>query len=150
VVGLLWLEVEAAAPPRAGWRDGFRSFAEAIRDVIYRHPRAGPLVVAQTIMPTPALRLVQSHVAAARDVGVPEAEAYALLRTVTSYALGSALNAVAWGNGQPGCAPAVSDLLRPGTPEDLAGVAEVFCGQSDLDRQFEHGLDLMLRGVPWP
>jgi len=30
-------------------------------------------------------------------------------------------------------------------PEDLAGVAEVFCDQSDPEGQFLLGLDLMLR-----
>lgn len=72
--------------------------------------------VGHSIMPTSALRLVQTHVATATHAGTPQAEAYALLRTVMSYALGSAINAVAWGRGEPGCAPSVSDLLRPGTP----------------------------------
>ncbi|SFB62777.1 hypothetical protein SAMN05216266_13159 [Amycolatopsis marina] len=82
---------------------------------------------------------------------VPEASAYASLRTVTSYALGAALNEVAWGSGQEGCRPtAIGDLLRPDVPPELAEVAEVFCGQSDPGAQFDLGLGLMLRGMDTP
>jgi TetR/AcrR family transcriptional regulator, tetracycline repressor protein len=95
-------------------------------------------------MPTPALRSVQTQISAAIDAGVPEDYAYALLRTITSYALGYALAYVGWGLGFRGCAPTVSDLLRPGTPDELAEVAEVFCGRADPDAQFELALDLML------
>jgi TetR/AcrR family tetracycline transcriptional repressor len=78
----------------------------------------------------------------------PEARAYARLRTITSYALGTALNDVAWGCGQEGCRPTtVGELLRPDVPQQLAEVAEVFCGQSDPDAHFEIGLGLMLRGI---
>jgi TetR/AcrR family tetracycline transcriptional repressor len=147
VVELLWSAVEDAAPATPDWRDGFRSFAHAVRDVVHRHPNAAPLIVSQTIMPAPALRLIRSHITAATGSGIPEAEAYALLRTIASYALGSALAEASWGGGNPGpgCAPSVRDLLRPGIPDELAGVAEVFCGQSDQDAQFKLGLTLMLR-----
>lgn len=147
VVELLWSEVESAAPPRGDWREGFRLFAHALRDVVRRHPYAAPLITSQQVMPVPALRIVQSHIATATDGGTPEAQAYALLRTITSYALGSALAEVSWGMGGAGCAPMVSDLLRPGVPDGLVGVAEVYCGQSDPDAQFELGLDLMLHGI---
>ena len=147
VVELLWSEVEGAAPVTDDWRDGFRLFAHALRDVVRRHPYAAPLMTSQQVMPVPALRLVETHITAAIEGGAPQAQAYALLRTITSYALGSALAEVSWGIGGPGCAPRVGDLLRPGVPDKLAGVAEVFCGQSDPDAQFELGLDLMLRGI---
>jgi TetR/AcrR family tetracycline transcriptional repressor len=148
VVELLWTEVEQSAPPRTDWVQGVRSFAHATREMIRRHANAAPLITSQSFMPQPALRIVKSHATAiARGGGVRDDEAYALLRTVTSYALGCAYNEVSWGQGDPACAPAVPDLLRPGTPDDLAAVANVFCGQYDLDAQFELGLDLMLRGI---
>ncbi|MPZ88128.1 MAG: TetR family transcriptional regulator, partial [Nitriliruptorales bacterium] len=153
VVELLWSEAESAAPATPDWREGLRSFAHALRDVVRRHPNAAALITSQQVMPEPALRAVQAHITSATDRGIPEERAYALLRTITSYALGSALAEVSWGLGAPGCAPAVSDLLRPGVPGELVGVAEVFCGQCDLDAQFELGLDLMLRGIEctqWP
>lgn len=54
---------------------------------------------------------------------------------------------MSFGAGRVGCAPTVSELLRPGLPAELVGIAEVFCGQSDSDAQFQLGLDLMLRGT---
>lgn len=147
VVELLWAEVEQHAPGDGDWREAVRTLARATRDMLHRHPRAAPLITSQSIMPVSALRVVKTHVTALVSHGIAEQDAYALLRTVISYALGSALNEVAWGYGQQGCAPAVSDLLRPDTPEELAGVADVFCGQCDPRAQFALGLDLMLRGA---
>jgi TetR/AcrR family tetracycline transcriptional repressor len=147
VVGLLHSEVEHAAPAKDDWRESVRSYANALRNVVHRHPNAAPLINSQQVMPAPALRVVQTQVAALVCHGIQKQDAYALLRTVTSYALGAAFNEVSWSCGAPGCTPAVSDLLRPGTPDELAVVAEVFCGQYNLDAQFELGLDLMLRGI---
>lgn len=148
VVEELWVEVENAAPAKSDWREGYRSFAQALRDVVYRHPNAASLIISHGIMPAPALRCVKAHISAASGNGVAEARAYAWLRTITSYALGTALNEVAWGYGQDGCRPtAVSELLRLGIPPGLAEVAEVFCGQFDAEAQFELGLELMLRGI---
>lgn len=147
VVVLLWAEVEQTAPLDGDWRAGVRALAHGMRDMVHRHRNAAPLITNQSIMPQPALRVVQTHVATLVRSGIREDMAYALLRTVTSYALGSAFNEISWGQGDPGCTPAVRDLVRPGTPDDLVGVAEVFCGQYDAGAQFDLGLDLMLRGV---
>ncbi len=150
VVELLWSqvesEVERAAPAEGGWRQGVRAFARALRDIVHRHPNAAPLITSQQIMPAPALRVVRAHITAATEAGEPQERAYALLRAITTYALGSALAEVSWGLGQA-CAPSVSDLLRPGIPDELAAVAEIFCGHGAPDAQFELGLDLMLRGL---
>lgn len=147
VVELLWSEVERAAPPSPDWREGFRSFAQALRDVAHRHANAAPLIITQSVMPAPALRVIQAHIAAATHGGRTEGDAYALLRTIAVYALGSTLTEVTWSAGHLGCVPAVSDLLRPGTPAELAAVADNFCGQHDPDAQFALGMDLMLRGI---
>lgn len=146
VVELLFSEVEAAAPAGDDWREGLRVFAHALRDVVRRHPYAAPLITTQRAIPVPALRVVRAHLSSATNGGTPEAGAYALLRTITWYALGSALVQVSWGMDEQPCAP-ISDLLPPGVPDDLVGIAEVYCGQSNPDAEFELGLDLMLRGI---
>jgi TetR/AcrR family tetracycline transcriptional repressor len=146
VVEALWSEVEHAAGAQQDWVQGVRSLAHALRDVVRRHPNAAALVIGHPIMPVPALRTIRAHVSAAADAGWSEQRAYALLRPVTSYALGSALAEVRWGVGDP-CAPSVEDLLRPGVPAELAQVAGVFCGQADPDAQFDLGLNLMLQGM---
>ncbi|MQA63881.1 MAG: TetR family transcriptional regulator [Actinophytocola sp.] len=148
VVEELWLEVEHGAPAQADWRDGYRSFARALRDMVYRHANAATLITSHVSMPAASLRCIRTQIAAASGNGVPEDRAYAWLRTITSYALGTALNDVAWGAGQETCqARTVAELLRAGIPPDLAEVAEIFCGQADAEAQFELGLGLMLRGI---
>lgn len=148
VVEALWVEVENAARADSDWRQGYRSFANAVRDTVHRHPNAASLIISHGIMPAPALRCIRTQITAATQNGVPEARAYAWLRTIVSYALGTALNDVAWGSGREGCRPdTVEELLRPDIPPELAEVAEVFCGQADPDAQFELGLSLMLRGI---
>jgi TetR/AcrR family transcriptional regulator, tetracycline repressor protein len=146
VVELLWFEVEQAAPAEEDWRHGVRAFARALRQVVHRHPNAAPLITHQQIIPAPALRVVKAHITAAIDAGEPPERAYALLRTITTYALGSSLAEVSWGMGED-CAPSVADLLRPDVPDELAAVAEIFCGRANPDAEFELGLDLMLRGL---
>lgn len=146
VVELLWSEVEEAAPVGPDWCESLRTLARAIRAVVHRHPNAGPLMVSQSIMPVAALRTVRTYRIAGTDSGLPEDQAYDVLRTIWTYALGSALSDLNWRCG-PGCMPTARDLLRPGTPDELAEIADVFCGQHDPDKQFELGLELMLRGL---
>jgi TetR/AcrR family tetracycline transcriptional repressor len=147
VVELLWSEVEQAAPATPDWRDGVRSLAHAVRDVVHRHPNAAPMIISQPTIPASALRVVQAHVVAAVNHGLTNETAYALLRSITTYALGWSLAEVGLRGGPPGCSPAVSELLRPGVAEDLVEVAENFCVRHDPEAEFEFGLHLMLRGI---
>jgi AcrR family transcriptional regulator len=146
VVELLWAEIETAAPATGDWHSDYRAFGHALWDVISCHPNAGARIISREIMPTPALRLIRDHIAAAVAAGVPEQRAYALLRTVTSFALGHALAYLNWDQ-CAGCAPVIADLLRPDVPAELVDIAQNFCGQSNLQAEFELGLDLMLRGI---
>ncbi|MEU9207773.1 TetR/AcrR family transcriptional regulator C-terminal domain-containing protein [Streptomyces sp. NPDC048415] len=148
VVETLWDEVERAAPAQADWRTGARTLARAIRDVMHHHPQAASLITVRQLMPVAALRTVQTHLATMTGSGIPEDRAYALLRTIWTYALGTAQAEICWDTCRDSTRrPAVGDLLRPQTPAELAAVAEIFCGRHDPDAQFELGLDLMLRGI---
>lgn len=148
VVEQLWTEVEHAAPADHDWQQGYRSYARALREMIHRHPNAAALTISHGSMPTPALRCIRTHITTATDSGVPEERAYAWLRTITSYALGTAFNDVNWNSDQSVCRTTnVAELLPSDVAPELADVAEIFCGQADPDAQFELGLDLMLRGI---
>lgn len=150
VVVTMWEEIEdslGAVDLDDDWCAALRSFAYAVRDVIRRHPNAAPLMSSQQIMPRPALRIVGAYTQAALRSGINEPRAHDILRTINSYALGSAFVEIRWGIGSVGCAPSVDDLLRPDVPDDLASIAHAFCGNSNADKQFELGLDLMLRGL---
>ncbi|WP_034271481.1 TetR/AcrR family transcriptional regulator [Haloechinothrix halophila] len=148
VVEQLWSEVEDAALVDGDWRKGYESFAYSLREMVHRHPGAAFLITSHGIMPASSLRCIQAHITAATDSGVSEERAYAWLRTITSFALGTAFNDVAWSSSQQECQPnTVAELVRPDVPPELVAVAEIFCGQADPDAQFELGLDLMLRGI---
>ncbi|HEY1570927.1 MAG TPA: TetR/AcrR family transcriptional regulator [Pseudonocardiaceae bacterium] len=149
VVELLWTEIETAAPATGDWRAGYRAFGHALWDVISGHPNAGPLVCTRQIIPAAALRIIRDHIASATASGVHEQRAYALLRTISSFALGHVLVYLNW-SPCSGRAPTVTDLLSSDLPAELVNVAENFCGQSNLQVEFELGLDLMLRGIAFP
>lgn len=148
VLETLWARIETAAPPSEDWCDGARALAHAIRDIIRQHPNAAALIPHRPYMPIPALRLVRDHVAAATGAGIPADRAYAVLRTLTTYALGSACAELC-------CTcttrqQSVEQLLRADTPADLATVAEIFCGRANPDTEFDLGLDLMLNAAIEP
>jgi TetR/AcrR family tetracycline transcriptional repressor len=145
LVETMWAEIEDAAPATVDWRQGFRGVGHAIRDTVRGHPRAAVLLTSRALMPEAALRTVRDHIAAAVAAGEPVENAHALLRTVTTYALGTALAYCNWEHCGVDSPPTVGGLLRPDVSEELAAVAHVFCGQADPDAQFELGLDLMLR-----
>ena len=145
VLELLWSDIEAASPVSESWLDSARELARSMRAVVVAHPHAAPLITSRPFMPTAALRVVQAHISNAVNAGIAEERAYIVLQTLTTYALGSAFAEVSWGTGDP--TRPVKQLLRPGTPEDLVGVAEVFCGQADPSAMFEFGLASMLRGL---
>lgn len=147
VVESLWAEVEEAAPAAADWRATLIAYTGAIRATVKRHPKAAALIFSQQVMPDAALRTIRTHVTVLMSDGFSRDHAYDVMRTFASYVLGSALAEVTWDLGSDGCTPEVSDLLRPDTPEELAGVAQIFCGQSNFDAQFQLGLDLMLAGL---
>ncbi|MGH3343770.1 MAG: TetR/AcrR family transcriptional regulator [Carbonactinosporaceae bacterium] len=147
VVEALWEEVETAARAGSDRREGLHALAHAVRDMVRRHPNAASLIFSQHVMPQAALRIVQLHQRALVEAGFEESRAYDLLRTIWSYAFGSAFAEITWDTADPGCAVDVRQLIRPGTPAELPAVADMFCGQSDAAAQFELGLDLMLRGL---
>ena len=101
-------------------------------------------------MPQAELRVVRARVAAPLvEAGFGESRAYDVLRTFSSYVFhvkGSALVEVL-GPRSGGCAPVVRLPAASWHPEDLAGVADVFCAPSDPDGQFTLGLDLRLAGL---
>nr|WP_256127727.1 TetR/AcrR family transcriptional regulator C-terminal domain-containing protein [Arthrobacter sp. SDTb3-6] len=146
----MWDEIEAADRAAEDWDAGLRSLARVIRDVVRRHPNAAPLIFSQQVMPASALRTVQIHTLALVSAGFAEAQAYDLVRTITSYSLGSAFTEITWSSTADGCVADVVQMLRPGTPPELSAVAEIFCGLPDVDAQFELGLELMLRGIASP
>lgn len=152
LVDLMWSEIDTDTARFPGWEPAARGLADALRALVQRHPNAAPLIMTRQIIPVNALRVADAYLRAMRDDGVPEQSAAALLRTLISYALGQTLAEVRYA--PPGAADddaerarRVRTLIPDGTPGDLAHVANLVCGECGTTRQFDIGIDLMIRGL---
>jgi AcrR family transcriptional regulator len=158
IVEIMSAEVEM--PPAAGpdWRDALRRLARSLREVIRRHPAAAPLLVSRNVMPTRRLEVIDAYLRVLRHAGFPAGRALDVLRTVYVYAQGYALAEVSFTDSAYARQPArpddelarmrrVTQMVPPDAPDHLLRLAMQFCGQCDMDDQFDLGVDLMIRGL---
>jgi AcrR family transcriptional regulator len=152
VVELMWSEVPTAHAD--DWRTVIRQIAESLRDLVYRHPKAAPLLTTRQSLLEHPLLICQSALKAMRDGGVPEECAVTLLRVVFPYAIGYALAELSLPTA-PGEAPCgdialvrrVVGMLPSHCSDDLVRTALLLCGDCNLGDQFHVGVDLMVRGL---
>jgi Tetracyclin repressor-like, C-terminal domain len=132
------------------------AFAAAVRRLAREHPNAFPLLLTGTVTPAPGLRLFAPQLDALQAAGYDETRAAEILRAVFSYAYGYAtmeLSSFCLDCGPAGEAAdfntilALSRTLPADLPPDLAQVARVVCLATDLDQQFEFGLEALLAGL---
>lgn len=152
LVDLLWSEIDTDTTRFPDWQAAARSLAEELRTLVQRHPEAAPLIMTRQIMPHSALRVTDAYLRVLRDGGVPEECAAAMLRTLVSYAVGQTLAEIRYA--PPGAtgddaqrARRVRALIPKDTPDALARVADLVCGECGINRQFDIGVDLMIRGL---
>jgi AcrR family transcriptional regulator len=155
ILEAMWAEV--GIPEEAGsWRQDVRTFAQALRSMIHRHPEAARLVMNRQILPTAALEFFNTYLRRLEAGGLPQDRAAELVRTVIAHAFGFAFFELTWGENQ---APSVepddglrsfqhaSSIVPKNTPEHLLRTAIVLCTRCDMDGQFNSAIDLMLRGM---
>lgn len=150
---LIWAEVAADAPPDDDWSDWLRSFGQAIRDAIHRHPNALPALVTGDVSPPAGLQLFADQLER-HDLDPPDhARAVNALRTVCAFALGTSV-AEQCCFGPPSTRTheterqrilRISRALPPDTPERLIDTALSVC-DCDASKVFTDGLDLIIRG----
>lgn len=152
MVELLWSEM-AATEEAPDWRARLRSMARRIRGTMRAHPAAASLAMTRPILPVGALRIFKSHLEALEEAGFERSRAVETVRAIAGYAFGAALNECYWSctaaarTNQLAWLRQVSRMLPSDVPDDLLQVAMEVCGECDLDRSFEHGLDLMVKGL---
>ena len=154
IVEAMWGELEPPATTGMTWPDAVHSYARSLRDMIYRHAAAAPLLNRRTL---PAKSL--EHLDAYRQVlvrdGLTNRQAIKALRAVHGYALGFALaEASWWGDAVEQRSPddltmlrRVTDLVPRDTSDHLVRLAIDFCCDNDSTDQFQSGLDLMVQGL---
>jgi AcrR family transcriptional regulator len=153
---LLWAELERSAEPDADWRRSMSTLAAAVRRLAREHANAYPLLLTPgRVSPVPGLRLFAVQLDALQTAGYDETRAAEILRAVFSYACGYAMMELS--SFCLDCGPsggpadfdtilALSRTLPADLPPDLAQVARVVCLATDLDQQFELGLQALLAG----
>jgi TetR/AcrR family transcriptional regulator, tetracycline repressor protein len=152
---LLWAELARSTVVDEDWRGSMRAFAAAVRRLAREHPNAYPLLLTGTVSPAPGLRLFAAQLDVLQAAGCDESRAAEILRAVFGYAYGYAtieLSSLCLDCGSADdpadfeAILALSRTLPPDLPTELAQVARVVCLATDLDTQFEFGLDALLRG----
>lgn len=156
LVEVMSAETAPAPAPGADWRDALRGYARSLREVMRRHPAAAPLMVSRPVMPASRLERLDGYLQVLLHAGFPEDLALEALRIVFVYAHGHALAEVTFTDcGVSAAADGdqltlirrATEMVSRDTPDHLLRLAVRFCGGSDLDRQFDLGIDLMIRGL---
>lgn len=150
---LVWAEIAAAAPPDDDWAAWLRTFGHAVRDAVHRHPRALPVLVAGDVIAVSALQLFAEQLDRTDSRPLHRDEAVRALRTVTAFALGSAVTELScFGPASAHQAETerqrvlrLSRALPADTPDRLVDAALTVC-DCDQHQVFTEGLELIIRG----
>ena len=144
-VASLTLERVPVPLAKGSWRNRIKDLCFSVRSIGLRHPNLFPLAMTRRTAPASALRLVEGALAALADAGLSlEAQSNAY-HTCFQYVRGFCL----WEIEELG-------LKHDRKPADLAAVPSAYPRTAaatkliftpDLDRQFEAGLQLILRGI---
>lgn len=159
LVEAMWAEVEVSDEPAASWQDDVRAFAQSLREIVHRHPKAAQLLMSRRIMPIPALETFDAYVRHLEAGGLSPARALEVIRTLIAYAIGFAYFELTWGNGDSLAVESsepddglqafqhVNTIVPAGTPDHLLRLAMALCTRCDMDAQFSDAIDLMVRSL---
>lgn len=153
IVEAMWGELEPPTADGMTWPEAVYAYARSLRDMIYRHVAAAPLLNRATL-PVRSLEYVDAYRTVLVRAGLTDRQAIQSLRAVHGYALGFSLAEVSWWGGAVGhhCTDDLTMLRRAAgmVPRDasdhLVRLAIDFCYDNQAD-QFEAGLDLMVEGL---
>jgi AcrR family transcriptional regulator len=135
-----------AARKARSWREHLRHQSLGLRAALALHPNAIPIFAARPAVTTGALRRLEANLVVLRSAGFTPLAALNAVQIVLAYVVGHAL----WSLSPPTDETAMryTDLAPAAFPH----VREVARDLRDYDpqREFELGLDALLRGLPDP
>jgi AcrR family transcriptional regulator len=155
IVEVMTAEAEMPAED-TGCPDALRHLAREIRGTILRHPAAASLLVSRPVMSTRRLEHIDAYLTLLTRAGFAEDRVIEVLRTVSGYPHGFTLVEACFAVcGQRGPVPddelsrirRVTEMVPRDAPDHLLRLAMMFCGQCDMDQQFNLGVELMIRGI---
>ena len=132
-------------PAKGAWRNRVKVVCRAVRELSHQHPNLFRLAFTRRVMPTAAVPRVEGMLAAFAEAGLsPEAQVSAY-HTCHLYVRGFCLwELEQFGRLPEGMAPEVPPISGE-YPRAAAARLSIYA--PDLDREFEAGLDTILRGL---
>jgi TetR/AcrR family tetracycline transcriptional repressor len=152
IVDAVFLEIplDADMLPEGDWTERFGFASRVFRDTLLRHPNALPVLATRPAASPAAMKPVEFAMAILREAGFdPQTAAFgvsAMANLVTGLVL-------AWAGLPPGTEADVTDeeraaLFQALDPEGFPYLTEALrTAEFDLDRQFEFGMDALMRGM---
>ena len=142
--------VAARAPMpvlRGSWRQRITTVMTHLHDALSAYPALAQLRLSQPIATPGAFRLTEAGVGALREAGFGATAAAQHFRTLFVYTFGVA---VFGGGDDPEERRRMAGALASLSPEEyptLTGQLSEMLGTLDAERQFRHGLELILDGI---
>ena len=132
-----------AAPAKGPWKARIKAISHGMRNMAQQHPNLFHVAMTRPIPPDSAMPQIESVLSALADAGLaPPAQAVAfhtLRLYVRSYCL--------WEIEELSLGSNPAEVARAATQYPHVAVAANLIFSPDPDRQFEAGLDLILRGL---
>jgi len=132
-------------PPKGSWRTRIRTIAAGIRDLAHQRPNLFRLAFTRRTMPTAALPITEAVLTALSEVGVSPDAQISAYHTIHMYVRGFCLWELEQFRSLPPDQSPHAPPINGQYPRAAAAKQEIFT--PDLDREFEAGLDLILRGI---
>jgi AcrR family transcriptional regulator len=130
-------------PAKGGWKSRIKALCHGIRGMAQQYPNVFRVAMNRRVPPTAALPQIEWALTAFAEAGLAPAAQSVAYHTLRLYV-------------RAYCLWEIEEMRATGAPADLARVtdqyprtaaAEAFIFAPDPDRQFEAGLDLILRGL---
>lgn len=135
---------ELPVPPAKGpWQARIRAISHSLRALARAHPPLYRVAVSRPLPPTTALPLIEAVLSALAEAGLPVAAQAVAYNTLRLYVQAFCLHEIEQAERQVDLA-ALARTAAP-YPRTTAALHQLFAG--DADREFEAGLELLLRGL---
>jgi AcrR family transcriptional regulator len=145
VAGLTLTRIPTPAG-KGTWRNRIKGVCRAVRELAHQHPNLFRVAFSRRILPTAALPVVEGMLAAFSDAGLsPEAQVSAY-HALHLYVRGFCLWELETFKRLPDEQSPQIPSLNGDYPRAAAAKQSLFA--PDLDREFEAGIDMILRGLP--
>ena len=133
-------------PPLKGtWRNRIKGVCRAVRELAHQHPNLFRVAFSRAVLPTAALPVVEGMLAAFADAGLSTEEQASAYHACHLYVRGFCLWELETFRPLPEGQSRQLPSLNGDYPRAAAAKQWIFA--PDLDREFEAGLDMILRGL---